>query len=217
MKKLLSILLVLCLLCPAALAQSGNVSVAESHIHEYSEGENLIVHAVFVLENRGDQPLLPAISSVVLMNKAGAVFMEDANPLYPMVIAPGARGYVYGIFTLDAQAQQQYDHAELYMALAQYSKDEQQLVKDIAAQIVYPQVESTVSGDTVTMQIKNTTAIDIVTGGVLMLFRSEAGEIVGAAERYVTSMPRGESAELTESFTLAPFSTVEIICYSLPM
>lgn len=217
MKKLLSILLVLCLICPAALAQNGDVSVAESHIHQYAEGENRIVHAVFVLENRGDQPLLPAICSVVLMNKEGAIFMEDMNALYPMVIAPGARGYVYGIFTLDAQAQQQYDHAELYLALAQYSKDEQQLVKDIAAQIVYPQVTSTVSGDTVTLQVKNTTAIDIVTGGVLMLFRNEAGEIVGAAERYITNMPRGESAELTERFTLAPFSAVEIICYSLPM
>lgn len=217
MKKLLSILLILCLLCPAALAQGSDVYVAESYIHEYTEGENLLIHAVFVLENRGDQPLLPAICSAVLLDQAGAIFAEDMNALYPMVIAPGAQGYVYGIFTLDAEKQQQYDHAELYLALAQYSKDEQQLVKDIAAQIVYPVVESSVSGDTVTVQVKNTTAIDIVTGGVLILYRNDAGEIVGAAEHYITSMPRGESTELTDRFTLAPFTTAEIICYSLPM
>lgn len=217
MKKLISILLLLCLLCPAALADSADIYVAESHIREYAEGENFIVHAVFVLENRGDQPLLPGASAVVLMNEKGEIFAEKSSTLYPMVIPAGEKGYVHGVFSLDAALQAQYDHPELYLGLAEYSKDEMDLVEQLRAAIVYPAVTHEISGSDLKINVTNDTVLDIAVGGMLILYKNEKGEIVGVQEALIQNIPMKSSAAYDFSFTLAPYTDAQIICYSLPM
>lgn len=217
MKKLLSILLLLCMLLPISLGESSNVYVAESHIREYTEGDTTHLHVVFVIENRGSTTLLPNATAVVLMNEKGEIIAEKLSTLYPMVIAAGGRGYVHGVFQLDAQMKAQYDHPELYLGLSQYSDDEQQMVDDISKALVYPAIISEVSDSTVALTITNNTPIDIAVGGVLILYRNEAGDIVGVTEDFVTNLPMGESTQITHEFTLAPFTAVETVCYSMPM
>ena len=217
MKKLLSILLLLCLLTPVALAESSDLYVQESHIHAYAEGENTLLHVVFLLENRGSTAFLPAVASVVLLNKQGEIFQESRSSMYPMVLSAGGSGYVFGTFELDAAQQQQYDHPELRLALSSYSDEEQKLVDQLLAALLYPKVESEIRGNQALLTVTNDTALDIPMGGILLLYKDEAGEIVGVQETYITHLPQGESTQITQEFTLAPFASVEIICYSMPM
>lgn len=217
MKKLLSILLLLCLLCPAAMADASDVSVAESHIHEYAEGENTILHVVFVLENRASQPLLPGASAVVLMNEKSEIIAEKTSSLYPMVIPAGEKGYAHGIFTLDAALKAQYDHPELYLGLAKYSNDEMELVEQLCAAQVFPAVTYEINGSNLTVNVTNNTVIDIAVGGMLILYKNEAGEIVGVEETFIQNIPMNGSAAYDFSFTLAPYTDVQILCFSMPM
>lgn len=217
MKKLLSILLVLCLLCPAALADSGDVYVSESHIHTYMEGENQRLHAVFVLENRSKELLVPAAASVALLNAQGEVCYEDISPMFPPALQPGERGYVYGLVLLSPEMQKQYDHAELYLALTEYSKYEKEMLSEMAKQVLYPKATVTAAGSTATVQVTNTAGMDIHVGAILLLHRNQAGEIVGVTEDFIVNLPVGETMEKTYEFPFAAFDTVEICCYAMPM
>lgn len=217
MKKLLSILLLLCLLCPAALADGADIYVAESHIHEYMEGENMHLHVVFVIENRGKSVFLPMSAAVVLMNEKGEIFADKPSSLYPMLVPAGEKGYVHGVFQLDAAMQAQYDHPELYLGIAEYSKDEMDLANQLCAAQVFPAVTHEINGSNLIVNVTNNTAIDITVGGMLILYKNEAGEIVGVQEAFIQNIPMNGSAAYDFSFTLAPFSDIEVLCYSLPM
>jgi len=214
---ILSVLLILCLLAPAALAGSEDFSVTESHVHAYDEGDSKWIHAVFLLENTGKKALLPAYANVVLFTSDRQVIDQSMSPMYPLALRPGEKGYVHGTFCLTGDSLAAYDHAELYLALMPLSNEEQKMADAMCDMLVYPAVKNAVAGGSVVTTITNNTAIDIVAGGVLHLYRSESGDIVGLREEFIENLKIGESVELSHTFTLAPFATVETICYSMPM
>lgn len=217
MKKLLSILLLLCLLCPAAMADANDIYVAESYVNEYTDGESLHIHVVFVIENRGKSVFLPMSAAVVLMNKNNEVFEESIVSMYPMAVPAGEKSYVHGVFTLDAAQQAQYDHSELYLGLIEYSKDEMELATQLCAAQVFPSVTAQVNGTEAVITVKNDTVIDLTVAGLLILYKNEEGKIVGVAEEFVSNLPMGGAIDVNSAFTLAPFASVEVVCFSMPM
>lgn len=218
MKKLCIIALILCLLCPAALCvENEDVYIAESHVHAYATDSGLQVHTVFAVENRSDVNISPAAVSVMLLTAENAAFQENVSSLYPMILAPGQRGYVYGIFDLSGEKQALYDHPEVYFAFLDADKNMQQMLDETHKLIAYPAASSVIEGANVQTTFTNDTGYDIVLAPALFLYRNAAGEIVGVKNAVVSDLPVGQSIRIDHSFALAPFTAVEVICFTIPM
>jgi len=93
MKKCLVLVLLLCLLCPVAMAE-GKLEITDTRVIRYAEdGE---IKMLMQLTNTGDAPIGMNYADVFFTDASGAtVTTEMAFEMYPTVLQPGEKGYTY--------------------------------------------------------------------------------------------------------------------------
>lgn len=105
MKKLLAIVLLLCLVCTSAFA-AGNLERTETRVvrEKKDYDESYDIHVYIQLKNTGDAPIALDKATIKLLDAAGAVLEEDdVYSAYPPTLQPGEVGYAYKQFySLDA-------------------------------------------------------------------------------------------------------------------
>ena len=107
MKKMLALVLLLCLLCPCALAE-GKLEMTEVRVVREVEEDCAEMKLYLQLTNTGDAAVGLDYVQVMYTNAQGeTVCEESAYGMYPTVLQPGETGYVYNwSMSLEAAAAQ---------------------------------------------------------------------------------------------------------------
>ena len=207
MKKLLAVILLLCMLCGQALAIGDDIVLVEEHSVTYrDENGNLWSIGVYGVENWNEFAAAPTHISIMAMSNAGTPLQDLYYPLYPPVIAPMGRSYAVGIFCLDAEAQK--DFSGLWLDFFPGSASEENAP---AAYHLLP-AESKVEGGKAVTTITNDTGAEMKNGKAVFLYRNELGEVVGACEM-TFALAKDEVKEVEHSFAHAAFTAVESIVF----
>ena len=95
MKKLLAVVLLLCLLCPCALA-AGKLQMTEVRVVRDVDGEYGEMMMYLQITNTGDEAIGLDHVAVSYVDANGAVVCEESGyGMYPSVLQPGEKGYTY--------------------------------------------------------------------------------------------------------------------------
>jgi len=218
MKKLVSILLLLCIFCSCALADANDLRVTESSVKMYLQDGKQMAYVVFKLENGGEDYLMPDVAAGVLMTENGEIFKEATWPMmFPAILAPGESGYVANLFELNEEEQALYDQAQLRVVMGERGKEEKNIIAEMAKMIPYPQADCQLTDKGVAVEIQKAEGGECM---LLVLCRNEGGEIVLFFSEMMLYIPQGEVYQHTyemPAYVQETVSSVEVICYALPI
>ena len=207
MKKLLAVILMICMLGGHALAIGDDVVISSEYVTVYrDEDGQLWAIGVYGVENWNEYAVAPTHISVMAMSNTGAPLQEKYYPLYPPVIAPMGVSYAVGIFCFDEEVQK--DFASVMLDFYPGSAREE----DAPAAYHLLKAESTVQDGKAVTTITNDTGADAETVKVLHLYRNDGNEIVGAHETEV-SLKTDETVAVEHTFTFVPYESVETIAF----
>lgn len=192
MKKLLAVLLILCVFCSSALA-AGQLEASESRVvrtcNDYGTYE---INVYIQVTNTGDAAISLDKADIFLTDETGAVLEDDtAYSMYPPVLQPGEIGYIANRFyNVDAAVAE---------AVKGYSVD---IVSenDWLAEIVtvshtaeYAEVETYALTPVVTFTITNTGAETVWNPVLVVIVRSTEGKILAMLDEtaYNVGVPAG--------------------------
>ena len=218
MKKLVSILLLLCIFCSCALADASDLLVKESTVKTYMQDGKQLVYVVFKVENAGKDYQMPDVAASVLLTDKDEIFLEATWPmLFPVILAPGESGYVANFYELNEAEQALYDQAQLRVMMGERGKEEKNMIAEMAKLIPYPQTDYQLTENGVTVKIKKAEGGECM---LLVLCRNQAGEIITFFQEMMLSVPQGEVYEHTygiPAYVEETVANVEIVCFALPI
>lgn len=196
MKKLLALVLLLCLVCTSAFAL-GNLERTETRVVREAKDNGKYDINVFVqVKNTGDAAVSLDKANIYLYDANSTVLEDDTTySMYPPVLQPGEVGYIYNwmynvegtlanaisSYSINIAPEHQYldnivhlNHSAEYAEVTQYSS-------------VYPILTFTITNDTANGAMWEPTIIAIV--------RSTEGKIldVQTASAYNIGIPQGSS------------------------
>ena len=208
MKKLLAMILLLCMLCGQALAIGDDVVLVCEHYTVYRDADgNLWSIGVYGIENWNEFAVAPTHVSVMAMSTEGALIQDQYYPLYPPVIAPMGRSYAVGVFCFDQQAQENY--GSLWLDFYPGSAREE----DAPAAYHLLPTESTVEGGKAVTKITNDTGAKIENVTAVYLYRNDADEVVGAQIMQL-ALTEDEVKTVEHECEYAQFTVVECIVFN---
>ncbi len=195
MKKLLAIVLLLCLVCTSAFA-AGNLERTETRVvREAKDNGKYDINVFIQVKNTGDAPVALDKANIYLYDANSAVLEDDTTySMYPATLQPGEIGYIYNwmynveatlansisSYSINIAPEHKYldtivhlNHSAEYAEVTQYSS-------------VYP---------ILTFTITNDTASAIWEPDIVAIIRSAEGKIldIQTASVYNVGIPAGSS------------------------
>lgn len=196
MKKILAIVLLLCLVCNSAFAL-GNLENAETRVvREAKDNGKYDINVYIQVKNTGDMPVSLDKANIYLYDANSTVLEDDTTySMYPPVLQPGEVGYIYNwMYSVDAN---------IATAVASYSiniaPEHKYLdaIQHVAHEATYAEVPYYNDGNepVVTFTVTNDTAEAIWEPNLIVVVRSTAGKIldVRTADMYYVGIPAGSS------------------------
>ena len=192
MKKLLAVLLILCVFCSSALA-AGQLEVSESRVVRTCDDYGTYEINVFIqVTNTGDAAVSLDKADIYLTDETGAVLEDDTTyALYPPVLQPGEIGYItnwfYNVDAAIAEAVKGYsiDIASENDWLAE--------IVSVSHTAEYAEVESYDLLPVVTFTVTNTGADTVWNPVLVAIVRSTEGKILAMMDEtaYNVGIPVG--------------------------
>lgn len=196
MKKILAIVLLLCLVCNSAFAL-GNLENAETRVvREAKDNGKYDINVYIQVKNTGDMPVSLDKANIYLYDANSTVLEDDTTySMYPPVLQPGEVGYVYNwLYSVDAN---------IATAIASYSINITpehkylDVIQHVAHEATYAEVPYYNDGyePIVTFTVTNDTAETIWEPKLIVVVRSTAGKIldVQTDDMYNVGIPAGSN------------------------
>lgn len=196
MKKLLAIVLLLCLVCTSAFA-AGNLERTETRVvREAKDNSKYDINVFIQVKNTGDAPVSLDKANIYLYDANSAVLEDDTTySMYPATLQPGEVGYIYdwmynveatlansiSSYSINIAPEHKYldtivhlNHTATYAEVTQYSS-------------TYPILTFTITNDTA--------AGDMWEPSIVAVVRSAEGKIldIQTASAYNIGIPQGSS------------------------
>lgn len=191
MKKLLAIVLLLCLVCHSAFA-AGTLENLETRVVRIDNSGKFDIDVFVKVQNTGDAPVSLDDADIYLYDASGAV-LEDSGiySMYPPILQPGEVGYLTTrIYSVDAAVA---NAMSTYTINIKPEHSWLENVLHIAHEGTYAEVEYYSVSPIVTFTINNTSADTVWNLVTVTVVRSAEGKILAIDSNtiYDVGIPAG--------------------------
>ena len=195
MKKLLAIVLLLCMVCSSAFAL-GNLERTETRVVRDAKDNGKYDIDVFIqVKNTGDAPVSLDKANIYLYDANSTVLEDDtAYSMYPSVLQPGEVGYIYNwMYNVEANIANAIASYSINIAPEHKYLDNVQHISHTATYEERPYYND--FEPIVTFTVTNDTAATVWDMELVTVVRSTAGKILDVQNSsiYYTGLPTGST------------------------
>lgn len=196
MKKLLAIVLLLCMVCSSAFAQ-GNLERTETRVvRENKDNGSYDIHIFIQVKNTGDMAVGLDKADIYLYDANSTVLEDDTTySMYPPVLQPGEVGYIYNwLYNMEETLANAITSYSINLASEHDTRYMDQIVH-LPHSATYAEVESYSVDPIVTFTVTNDTDAILWQPEMVVIVRSTEGKIldVQTSTMYGVGIPAGGS------------------------
>ena len=193
MKKLLAIVLLLCMVCSSAFAL-GNLERTETRVvREAKDNGKFDINVFMQVKNTGDMPVSLDKADIYLYDANNTVLDDDSTySMYPPILQPGEVGYIYDwMYSVEAAIANSISSYSINIAPEHKYLEEIQKVTHTATYAEVPYYND--FDPIVTFTVTNDTAAALWEPDLVVVVRSAEGKIldIQTATMYNVGIPAG--------------------------